>query len=81
MKSNICFFCKKDFDGHSEKDVDNCLKTLIKEGVSDTWENSEVLNQASSTFQNLFSLVNHSFVNSVNHIEVNYDEISKKLSK
>ena len=80
MEFNICYFCKKDFDKHSQNDVDNCLKTLIKEGERETWENSEVLNQESTTFQNLFSLVNHSFVNSLNHIGVNY-EISKKLSK
>ena len=36
MKSNICYFCKKDFDKHNQNDIDNCLKTLIKEGVSDT---------------------------------------------
>ena len=35
MESNICYFCKKDFDKHSEKDVDNCLNTWIK-GVGET---------------------------------------------
>ena len=36
MESNICYFCKKNFDKHSQNDVDNCLKTLIKEGERET---------------------------------------------
>jgi len=25
MKPNICYFCKKEFDEHSQNDIDNCL--------------------------------------------------------
>jgi hypothetical protein len=23
--SNICFFCKKEFDEHDQNDIDNCI--------------------------------------------------------
>ena len=34
MMSNICYFCKQEFDEHSQKDIDNCLDKF--KGVSET---------------------------------------------
>ena len=28
MKSNICYFCKHEFDEHSQEDIDNCDKAI-----------------------------------------------------
>ena len=26
MKSNICYFCKREFDEHSQNDIDDCVE-------------------------------------------------------
>ena len=25
MKSNICYFCKQEYDEHDQNDIDNCI--------------------------------------------------------
>jgi len=33
MKSNICFFCKQEFDKHSKDDIQFCLDKFLEEYV------------------------------------------------
>ncbi len=75
MKSNTCF-CLKKLKEHTKDELLECAVSIVK-GVSDTWENSEVLNQESSTFWKSFYLLKCCF----GLRGLLYHEISKKISK
>ncbi len=38
--SNICYFCKEEYDEHSQQDLDNCIskfkRCIIFKGVKET---------------------------------------------